>query len=306
MKYIKPLFPFFLGWVILLFTQSFFQMSLINFLAQMVLFGLVVCWPIWKTNVLSFVDIGWPWGLVLIGLLTLWLGEGYQWRVWMIGGAYLFIGSRMGMGALILWRKGYLQKELPRYRYQRIRWERAGKDNVQLAMQMDATMQGLANASYLAFPAFIISSNPNPDFELLEIIGLVLWAGSFVLESVADYQKTKFLRKLKASGQRNQVCDVGLWKYTRHPNYFAEWMVWNALIIAAIPSWLALQASESTLIWILLGVGLLFISRIMYTTLVYFTGAKPSEYFSLQKRPGYQAYTERVNMFFPGPPKKIK
>ena len=306
MKYIKSLFPFILGWVVLLFTQSFFELSLINFLAQIVLFGLVVCWPIWKTGVLSFVDIGWPWGLVLIGLLTLWLGEGYQWRVWMIGGAYLFMGSRMGMGALILWQKGYLQKELPRYRYQRIRWERAGKDNVQLAMQMDATMQGLANASYLAYPAFIIGFNPNPTFEPLEIIGLALWAGSFVLESVSDYQKTKFLRKMKASGQRNQVCDVGLWKFTRHPNYFAEWMVWNALIIAAIPSWFALQASESTLIWILLGLGLLFISRIMYTTLVYFTGAKPSEYFSLQKRPAYQAYTERVNMFFPGPPKKVK
>ena len=285
-------------------SQSFAQISLVNGLVQLLLFGLVVCWPIWKTGKLSFVDIGWPWGLVCIGLITIILGEGYHWRVWLIGGAYIFIGMRMGIGAIQLWQKGYLQKELPRYKYQRIRWERAGKTNTALVMQVDALTQGLANASFLAIPAFIISFNPNPKFSAFEIIGLGLWIASFAFESIADYQKTKFLRQMKASGQKNKVCDVGLWKYTRHPNYFGEWMVWNAFIIAAIPSWVALKTSESMVIWILLGLGLLFISRIMYTTLVYFTGAKPSEYYSLQKRPDYKAYTERVNMFFPGLPKK--
>lgn len=292
-----------MGWIILLFTQSIAYISSVNGIVQLILFGLAVCWPIWKTGVLSYVDIGWPWGLVCIGVLTLLLSEGYHWRVWMIGGAYLFMGLRMGIGAIRLWQKGYIQKELPRYKYQRIRWERAGKTNIPMAMQIDALMQGLANASYLAFPAFIISSNPNPGFSIFEIIGLGLWIASFVFESIADYQKTRFLRQMKAKGQRNKVCDVGLWKYTRHPNYFAEWMVWNALIIVAIPSWIALQASEYWMIWILLGLGLLFISRIMYNTLVYFTGAKPAEYFSLQKRPDYKAYMERVNMFFPGLPK---
>ncbi|MEM6633103.1 MAG: DUF1295 domain-containing protein [Bacteroidota bacterium] len=305
MKYAKPLIPFIIGCIILLWTQSLWPVSGVNLVAQLTLFGIVVCWPIWKTGVLSYVDIGWPWGLVCIGLLTVFLGEGYPWRVGIVGGAYLFMGLRMGIGAIKLWQKGYIQKELPRYRYQRIRWERAEK-KIPLAMQVDAIMQGLANASYLAFPAFIISSNPQPDFYLLEVIGLGLWLAAFGLESIADYQKNKFLQQMKASGQKNKVCEVGLWKYTRHPNYFAEWMVWNALVIATVPSWLALRSSEHVLIWILLGVGLLFISRIMYTTLVYFTGAKPAEYFSLQKRPDYQAYTERVNMFFPGPPKKTQ
>lgn len=304
MKYFKPLLPFLLGFLLLLFTNSFMELSLINVVAQMILFGLVVCWPIWKLEVLSFVDIGWPWGLVVIGLLTLIFGEGQMVRVWLIGGAYIFMGMRMGLGAIQLWRKGYLQKELPRYRYQRMRWERARKSNTQLAMQTDAIMQGLANASYLALPAFIIGANPEPSISVFEILGLGLWIASFLFESTADFQKLRFLRRMKAEGQHNKVCDVGLWQYTRHPNYFAEWMVWNALIITAIPSWLALQNQEHWSVWLLLGLGLLFISRIMYTTLVYFTGAKPSEYYSLQKRPDYRAYTERVNMFFPGPPKK--
>ncbi len=285
-------------------TDSFAEIALINGLVQFVLFGLIVHYPIWKTKRLSYVDIGWPWGLVCIGLVTLFLGEGYHWRVWLIGGLYIFMGFRMGTGAIQLWLKGYIQKELPRYKYQRIRWERKGKTNIPLAMQIDALMQGLANVSYLALPAFIIGSNPSPNFSVFELVGLVLWLASFTFETIADYQKLGFLRQMKAEKQRNKVCEIGLWQYTRHPNYFAEWMVWNALIIASIPSWIALQTSESWLIWILLGLGLLFISRIMYTTLVYFTGAKPAEYFSLQKRPGYKAYTERVNMFFPGLPKK--
>ena len=104
--------------------------------------------------------------------------------------------------------------------------------------------------------------------------------------------------KMKSTGNHLQVCNVGLWKYSRHPNYFSEWMVWNGLIIAAIPSWLALQGSE---LWLLLGLSLLYASKAMYTTLVYITGAVPSEYYSLKKRPGYQLYQQQTNRFFPGP-----
>lgn len=304
MKYIKPLFIFILGWIILLVSSSFNIFSLINGLIQIVLFGLVVCWPIWKTGRLSYVDIGWPWGLFAIGILTLIFGEGYYWRVWIVSGVYIFIGMRMGLGALLLWKKGYMKKEFPRYQYQRGRWERAGKTNTNLAMQVDALAQGLANASFLAFPALIISSNPNPNFSIFEIIGLVLWGLAFLMEAKADAQKLSFLRKMSAQGKKNQVCNVGLWQYSRHPNYFAEWMVWNALMIAAIPSWLALQSSEHIVVWILLGLGLLFVSRIMYLSLVYLTGAVPSEYYSLKKRPDYKNYQKQVNMFFPWFPKK--
>lgn len=55
--------------------------------------------------------------------------------------------------------------------------------------------------------------------------------------------------------------------------------------------------------WLLLGAGLLFVSRIMYTTLVHYTGAAPSEHFSVQKRPEYKKYQRQTNMFFPGPVK---
>ena len=61
-----------------------------------------------------------------------------------------------------------------------------------------------------------------------------------------------------------------------------------------------LYEKESLIVWVLLGLGLLFMSRLMYTTLVYHTGAIPSEYYSVQKRPEYKSYQATTNIFFPG------
>ncbi len=126
------------------------------------------------------------------------------------------------------------------------------------------------------------------------------------MESLADQQKYSFLRKMAEAGEKNRVCDVGLWRYTRHPNYFAEWMVWNALVIASVPSWLALRSSENPVIWLLMGGGLLLVSKMMYGTLVYYTGAVPAEHFSVRKRREYEDYQRRTNMFFPGPQKSVR
>jgi steroid 5-alpha reductase family enzyme len=99
------------------------------------------------------------------------------------------------------------------------------------------------------------------------------------------------------------VCDVGLWCYSRHPNYFAEWLVWTGVVMAAAPSWWALRSSESPAVWAALGLGAAGASAMMYTTLVYLTGAIPTEHFSARKRPGYRAYQERTSRFFPWFPK---
>lgn len=303
-KYLSPLYPFLFGWALILYSSSFSNLGLINGLGQLLLFTLVVCIPIWRTERMSYVDIGWPWGLVLLGLVSYWLSDGYWLRSLLVSAIVILIGLRMGLGALKMWHMGLLKKEFPRYQYQRRRWEKNGKTNVQLALQVDAISQGLANASFLALPVFIIASNTSSKLSGFELVGLIIWALAFVMETLADIQKLAFLQEMKKQGKQRQVCNVGLWRFCRHPNYFAEWMVWNGLIIAAIPSWWALQSAESTLIWGLIGAGLLFTSRMMYSTLVYLTGAVPSEYYSAQKRPDYITYQQRTNRFFPGPPRE--
>ncbi len=303
MNYFRPVYPFLLGLGFILWSTTFFKLALLNSLGQIALFTVVVCIPIWRTGRMSYVDIGWPWGLVLLGIISFCFSEGYWLRSLVVSSVVILIGLRMGLGALKMWRLGFLKKEFPRYQYQRIVWKEEGKNNTALALQIDAIAQGLANASFLAFPVFIIASNGDQEFSVLEIVGLVIWILAFSMESIADFQKVRFLKEMKRAGKHRQVCNVGLWKYCRHPNYFAEWMVWNGLVIAAIPSWLSLKGFESEPVWLLLGIGLLLASKFMYTTLVYTTGAVPSEYFSAQKRPGYKDYQRETNRFFPGPTK---
>ena len=304
MKYFKPFIPFIACWILLFNSNNFQSVALINGIGQLVLFLFVVCIPIWKTGRMSYVDIGWPWGVALIGLITYCQMNTITLSKTLVITAYILIGSRMGLGALKMWSMGLLKKEFPRYEYQKIRWEKSNKTNISLAMQVEALSQGLANASFLAIPIFLISVSPSTQLSALEIIGFTIFILSIVFETIADYQKLKFLKEMKRQNKKNMVCDIGLWKYTRHPNYFAEWMVWNGLIIASIPSYISLFDSEALWLWIMIGVALLYTSRIMYITLVYLTGAIPSEYYSAQKRPAYKAYQKSTNIFFPGLAKK--
>lgn len=301
MAYITPLLPFLAASFLWLWLPDMTLLAGVNAAAQLLLFAVAVCIPAWRTGRLSYVDIGWPLGLAVIGALTLLLADGVAWRRTAVGLVYVFMGLRMGLAALKMLQAGHLQQELPRYQYQRLRWERKGILNTRWIIQVEALVQGFANISFLAFPAFVIATNRNEQVHALEIMGLLLWLAAFAMESLADAQKNAFLREMKRQNLPRQVCNVGLWRYSRHPNYFAEWMVWNALILAAVPAWWDLQTRSPGWTWVLMGLGLLFVSRLMYVTLVHYTGARPAEHYSVQKRPEYAAYQRSTNRFFPGP-----
>ena len=298
MKYVSPLFPYLVGMGILFSVSNFNRILYLNLLLQSILFFIVVCIPIYKTRRMSYVDIAWPWGLVVIGIVNYTHNEGSELMVLISSSIISVIGLRMGIGALGLLKQGYLKNELSRYQYQRIVWDKEKKNNTHLALQIDAITQGLANATFLAIPIFIAGSSNSESLNIIEYFGLTVWLISIVLETVADSQKLNFLRQMKIAGMKNQVCDIGLWKYTRHPNYFFEWMVWNGIIIYSFPS-LIDSSSLSQGNKIMIGICILFASRLMYDTLVHKTGAIPSEYFSLKKRPLYKEYIETTSQFFP-------
>jgi len=297
--------PYILFFYVIYTIEIFRELLLNNGLLQLMLFLIVACIPAYLTKRMSYVDIAWPWGLVLIGALVLLLGDGYKPRIFLISGMYLFSGLRMGIGALILFKKGHLDSELSRYTYQRRRWEKAGYKNLDISLQYEIMIQCFANITFLALPAILMAQNTATSISVIEIIGASLWAIWFVLEHVSDMQKQQFLKKSFLEKKKKQVCNVGFWKYTRHPNYFSEWMVWNAMIISSISSFSAAFSQDYQLVWIIICIGLFYISYIMYTTLVYYTGAVPSEFYTLQKRPNYKEYQDQTNMFFPGP-KKVK
>ena len=276
-------------------------MLLVNGAAQLVLFGLVACLPFWRSGRMSYVDIAWPFGVACIGLTILFLGDGDLLRRLITGAVYLFIGLRMGIAAVIMGRTtGVIFKyEFPRYEYRRQVLSQQG-GNVRLHMLSEILTQGFANMSVLALPGFLLAINPDAQLSIWEITGVALWLLAYLLESVADTQKLLFISR---TSDKLAVCDIGLWRYSRHPNYFAEWLVWTAIVIAAVPSWWAMQHSQSLLMSSVLGIGMVGASAIMFTTLVFLTGARPAEYFSEKKRPGYRDYQARTSMFFPWFPK---
>jgi steroid 5-alpha reductase family enzyme len=272
------------------------NLLIVNGVIQLTLFAVVACIPFLRTKRVSYVDIAWPFGVALIGLQILLISDADFIRKMIVGSIYLFIGLRMGLGALFMAKKtGVIFKtEFPRYKYRRMVLEQSGSKHIDAHLLAEIMAQGFANITVLALPGFLIATNSSESISSLEIIGICLWMSAYLLESIADGQKLLFISKNKRG-----VCNIGLWKYSRHPNYFSEWLVWTGLVIAAIPSWLALSSSESLTVWICLGVGSLSASFMMYITLVHLTGAIPAEYYSVQKRKEYKKYQEKTNMFFP-------
>ena len=251
---------------------------------------------------MSYVDIGWPLGLTIVGVEVILIGQGWIVRKALIGGAYLLIGGRMSLMAIAAWRLGHFNRELPRHRYQRRRWQ-ARNFRERPAMLFEVAIQGLANASILATPAIIASQGGLPYFALVEILALVIFFAAFTFESVADAQKIIFNAQAREKGLKGAHCNVGLWRYCRHPNYFGEWNVWNALALFTLPSLWALAPTTGLGLAAVLGGSLLFVSYFMYQVLTKYSGAVPSEYYSVNKRPGYAKYQLETNMFFPGPKK---
>lgn len=298
MKYLNPLIPYLFGLVILISQSNFDKILYLNLIFQLILFLIVVCIPIYRTERMSYVDIAWPWGLVVLGIVNYIYNEGSLLMVLISTSIVSIIGLRMGIGALSLLKRGYLKNELPRYQYQRIVWEKEEKHNTHLALQIDAVTQGLANATFLAIPIFVAGSSDSEALNNIEYVGLTVVIISIFLETLADSQKLNFLKQMKIAGLKNQVCNIGLWKYSRHPNYFFEWMVWNGVILFSFPS-LIDSSSLSPGNKVMIGACMLFASKLMYDTLVNKTGAIPSEYYSLKKRPSYKEYIETTSQFFP-------
>lgn len=288
--------------LLMLASPQLRDFTLANVIVQTILFVSITLIPALKTGRMSYVDIAWPLGLFCIGLQVLLLSDQLTLRSGIIGGLYLFAGGRMSAMALIGLRLGYLSKELPRYQYQRLRWQRRGWKE-KPAMLFEVASQGLANMTVLALPAVLQASNSSPELSTLEIAGYTVWVAAFIFEFIADAQKTRFGLRMQREKRKGEHCEEGLWRYSRHPNYFGEWMVWNALVLSSATSLMVLHLP----VWQLAGFGimLLYLSYVMYVVLTHYSGAVPSEYYSARKRPGYVEYQRRTNMFFPGPRKPI-
>ena len=119
-------------------------------------------------------------------------------------------------------------------------------------------------------------------------MGAALWAVGFAFETVGDLQLTRFSSD---PANRGRVLDTGLWRYTRHPNYFGDACVWWGLSVVAFSAWPGI---------------LTVLSPVLMTWLLARGTGKPLLEKDIgSRRPGYREYVERTSGFLPLPPRKV-
>lgn len=273
--------------------------ALCNLAVQLAIFLPFANAPAWRNNRLSYVDFAWPAGVAALGIQLVFLAEARTLPSLVMAAIYALVGLRMAAWAAHMYRPGALVRDLPRYEYQRQRWARAGFRSERFSVQYEILVQAMANLSFLAMPAYLVAADPTPSFTPWHAAWAVVWAAAYTFESIADLQKRRYSRTDAAN--RKGVCDIGLWRHSRHPNYFGQWVQWIALAALAVPSLLALRGDVHPVVFVILALSLGWAVYLMYGTLVYYTGAVPAEYFSRRKRPDYAHYQATVNRFFPGP-----
>ncbi|MEJ2142948.1 MAG: DUF1295 domain-containing protein [Gammaproteobacteria bacterium] len=140
-------------------------------------------------------------------------------------------------------------------------------------------------AWFISLPLWPVMSS-STSFMLVDILAISLWLTGMFFESVGDWQLARFKSDPANHGK---VMDQGLWRYTRHPNYFGEALIWWGFYLFAVGSgaWWTLPAP-----------------LLMNWLLLKFSGVVMLEETITERRPAYKQYIEATNAFIPGPPGK--
>jgi steroid 5-alpha reductase family enzyme len=228
----------------------------------------------------SIVDIFWGMGFVVVHWAYFALSpDGFAPRQWLIGILVTVWGVRLS--GYVLWRNHGKPED---FRYQKWRGEAGGRWWWQSFFQV-FFLQGVL-LWIISAPLLVAQFSGIPDrLTVLDFAGLALWGIGFFFESVGDWQLARF----KADpAHKGRVLDAGVWRYSRHPNYFGDSAQWWGyyLIAAGAGGW-----------WTV------FSPVIMTTLLLRVSGVALLEK-TLETRPGYREYVERTSAFIPWFPGK--
>ncbi|HUG75547.1 MAG TPA: DUF1295 domain-containing protein [Acidimicrobiia bacterium] len=226
----------------------------------------------------SIIDLFWGVGFVLIAWVT-WLtlvGDGGSRRLLLF---VLVTAWGLRLAGYLTWRNIGKGEDF-RYRAMRERWGRR------------FPLVSLATVFLLQAALMLIVSLPvqagmltGGAVGVIGAVGVGLWLVGLAFETIGDLQLARFKRD---PANRGRVMDRGLWRYTRHPNYFGDFCVWWGLYLVAL--------TASTW-WTAVG------PFLMSILLLRVSGVSLLERDIGSRRPGYAEYVQRTNAFFPGPRK---
>lgn len=190
----------------------------------------------------------------------------------------------MRLAVYLAWR-GWGVQEDPRYQAMRARRPRFRWSSLFIVFWFQAVLAWLISLPLLV----AMQGEPQDAPRLLDAVGVVLFAVGFGFEAVGDWQMARFKAD---SANRGRVLDRGLWRYTRHPNYFGEAVLWWGL-------WFLAGATRGAL-WTI-------VSPVLMTWLLLrVSGVRLLESALLNEKPAYRDYVARTSAFLPMPPRPIR
>lgn len=230
------------------------------------------------------IDVVWGLGFAVVALTTVLLsaGDGDAWRRWLITALTVVWGLRL---AGHIGSRNAGRAEDPRY----VAILERARGNPALHMVRKVYLPQAVILWIVSLPVQLgqYGSAGGALVVTLTVLGVLSWLVGFAFETVGDAQLAAFTAD---PAHRGQVLDRGLWRYTRHPNYFGDAAVWWGLTLLALHHAAGL-------------IGLLG-AALMTWLLVRGTGKRLLESSIGRRRPGYADYVRRTSGFFPLPPRR--
>ncbi len=229
----------------------------------------------------SIVDIIWGFGFVLVAWASFVTGDGYDARKWLI----TLLASAWGLRlSIYLFIRNHGKGEDYRYRAMRKRW---GPRFPVISLVTVYGLQGLL-MFVISMPLQVAQLSGMPDhLTVLDYAGAAIWLVGFAFESIGDLQLARFKADPANAGK---VMNRGLWRYTRHPNYFGDAVLWWGLFVIALARW------ENALV--------VFSPIAMTILLTRVSGVPLLEASLKRRREGYAEYVANTSSFIPLPPKR--
>lgn len=226
----------------------------------------------------DIVDIAWGLGYVVLAACYLTNYE-ISGRAILISSLITIWGIRL---AIFVYRRNRGKKEDFRY----LNWRNTWKLFYLRSFFQIYLLQGTMLLLIISPFTILVSQGSQPDLNYLDLIGATLWLIGFLFEVVGDYQLSAFKKKPENKGK---IIESGLWKYTRHPNYFGEVTLWWGIFI--------ITASSPGFLYGIFG-------PLTITVLILFVSGIPMLEEKYKDRPDFIEYKKRTSIFFPLPPRK--
>lgn len=228
----------------------------------------------------GIMDGAWGIGFILVALFTLGLADGLDARQLLLGALVLVWGVRLSLHILI--RNANRTGEDFRYRNWRETWGRwfYVRSYFQIYMLQGTVM------FFVCAPIWLVNARRGGPLGLLDALGVGVWLVGFLFEAVGDYQLQKFM---KNPANKGRVMRFGVWRFTRHPNYFGEATLWWGCFLIAL--------NVPGGFWAL-------ISPVLIDFLLLKVSGIPMLEAKYKDKPEYQEYQRTTSAFFPWFPRK--